>query len=161
MFIEINISTCVFLPRSGGGLRTSASCSSDLEKICNWFAVKGPVRSSSAKLSVTEPALLGDGGDKGRTYRLSVLEPLLRVVLPNSRTLLRPLQVTRTLFFPYVSDTELQSSTLVHLIEVSRRALTVGRDRIMQLHKVDKAEKLDGGEGGKRGESLVARTLGV
>ncbi|WZZ24415.1 hypothetical protein YC2023_007816 [Brassica napus] len=161
MFIEINISTCVFLPRSGGGLRTGASCSWDLEKICNWFAVKGPVRSSSAKLSVTESALLGDGGDKGRTYRLSVLEPLLRVVLPNSRTLLRHLQVTGTLFFPYVSDTELQSSTLVHLIEVSRRALTVGRDRIMQLHKVDKAEKLDGGEGGKRGESLVARTLGV
>ncbi|KAH0943519.1 hypothetical protein HID58_003156 [Brassica napus] len=27
--------------------------------------------------------------------------------------------------------------------------------------KVDKAEKLDGGEGGKRSESLVARTLGV
>ncbi|WZZ71484.1 hypothetical protein YC2023_082854 [Brassica napus] len=123
MFIEINISTCVFLPRSGGGLRTGASCSWDLEKICNLFAVKGPVRSSSAKL--------------------------------------RHLQVTGTLFFPYVSDTELQSSTLVHLIEVSRRALTVGRDRIMQLHKVDKAEKLDGGEGGKRGESLVARTLGV
>ncbi|KAG5412412.1 hypothetical protein IGI04_008731 [Brassica rapa subsp. trilocularis] len=84
--------------------------------------------------------------------------------------------VPGTLFFPYVSDTELQSSSLVHLIEVSRRALTVGRDRIMQLHKViccffclpllemmkvDKAEKLDGGEGGKRGESLVARTLGV
>ena len=38
---------------------------------------------------MTEPALLGDGGDKGRTYRLSVLEPLLRVVLPNSRTFLR------------------------------------------------------------------------
>ncbi|KAH0901204.1 hypothetical protein HID58_040707 [Brassica napus] len=190
----------------GGGLRTGASCSWDLEKICNWFAVKGPVRSSSAKLRFvsTKSALLGDGGDKGRTYRLSVLEPLLRVVLPNSRTLLRfhfvfmiavcyalavnsdgrylttrevdrhvhkvqfvsafmimHLQVTGTLFFPYVSDTELQSSTLVHLIEVSRRALTVGRDRIMQLHKVDKAEKLDGGEGGKRGESLVARTLGV
>ncbi|KAL0683132.1 hypothetical protein Bca4012_049980 [Brassica carinata] len=52
MFIEINISTCVFLPRSGGGLRTGASCSWDLEKICNWFAVKGPVRSSSAKLSL-------------------------------------------------------------------------------------------------------------
>ncbi|KAG5409873.1 hypothetical protein IGI04_006192 [Brassica rapa subsp. trilocularis] len=77
----------------GGGLRTGASCSWDLEKICNWFAVKGPVRSSSAKLSlrlyhwqlrflsVTEPALLGDGGDKGRTYRLSVLEPLLRDAL--------------------------------------------------------------------------------
>ncbi|WZZ27215.1 hypothetical protein YC2023_010616 [Brassica napus] len=48
MFIEINISTCVFLPRSGGGLRTGASCSWDLEKICNWFAVKGPVRSSNA-----------------------------------------------------------------------------------------------------------------
>ncbi|WZY85132.1 hypothetical protein YC2023_031516 [Brassica napus] len=29
------------------------------------------------------------------------------------------------------------------------------------IMKVDKAEKLDGGEGGKRGESLVARTLGV
>ncbi|KAL0828549.1 hypothetical protein Bca101_052227 [Brassica carinata] len=124
MFIEINISTCVFLPHSGGGLRTGASCSWDLEKICNWFAVKGPFET----LSLAEPALLGDGGDKGRTYRLSVLEPLLRVPL----TLM---VVTGTLFFPYVSDTELQSSTLVHLIEVSRRALTVGRDRIMQLHK--------------------------
>ncbi|CAF1716212.1 unnamed protein product [Brassica oleracea] len=43
----------------------------------------------------------------------------------------RPLQVTRTLFLPYDSDTEPRSSTLVHLIEVSRSALTVGRDRIM------------------------------
>ncbi|CAF1708194.1 unnamed protein product [Brassica napus] len=48
----------------------------------------------------------------------------------------RPLQVTGTLFLPYDSDTEPRSSTLVHLIEVSRSALTVGRDTIMQLHKV-------------------------
>ncbi|KAJ4903008.1 hypothetical protein Rs2_16959 [Raphanus sativus] len=214
----------------GGGLRTGASCSWHLEKICNWFAVKGPVRSSSAKmslrlyhwqlrfLSVIEPALLGDGGDKGRTYRLSVLEPFLRVetkdlaadktcfffsilgtkvISPSSisstvvffesasaqveaicfklrdaslkgalafysdgrylatRGVDRHVHisdVTGTLFLPYVSDTELQSSTLVHLIEVSRRALTVGRDRVMQLHKEGKkAEKLDGG-GGKRGK---------
>ncbi|KAH0892989.1 hypothetical protein HID58_055418 [Brassica napus] len=46
-----------------------------------------------------------------------------------------PLQVTGTLFLPYDSDTEPRSSTLVHLIEVSRSALTVGRDTIMQLHK--------------------------
>ena len=58
MFIEINISTCVFLPRSGGGLRTGASCSWDLEKICNWFAVKGPVRSSSAKLRFVSTKVL-------------------------------------------------------------------------------------------------------
>ncbi|KAH0892981.1 hypothetical protein HID58_055410 [Brassica napus] len=45
------------------------------------------------------------------------------------------LQVTGTLFLPYDSDTEPRSSTLVHLIEVSRSALTVGRDTIMQLHK--------------------------
>ncbi|KAF3512735.1 hypothetical protein F2Q69_00006450 [Brassica cretica] len=43
--------------------------------------------------------------------------------------------VTGTLFLPYYSDTELRSSTLVHLIEVSRSALTVGRDRIMQLQQ--------------------------
>ncbi|WZZ44820.1 hypothetical protein YC2023_041079 [Brassica napus] len=43
--------------------------------------------------------------------------------------------VTGTLFLPYDSDTEPRSSTLVHLIEVSRSALTVGRDTIMQLHK--------------------------
>ncbi|KAF2563134.1 hypothetical protein F2Q70_00018907 [Brassica cretica] len=42
----------------GGGLRTGASCSWDLEKICNWFAVKGPVRSSSAKLSNASDALI-------------------------------------------------------------------------------------------------------
>ncbi|CAN6815226.1 unnamed protein product, partial [Brassica oleracea var. botrytis] len=47
-----------------------------------------------------------------------------------------PLQVTGTLFLPYYSDTQLRSSTLVHLIEVSRSALTVGRDRIMQLQQV-------------------------
>ncbi|CAN7130273.1 unnamed protein product [Brassica rapa subsp. narinosa] len=58
MFTEINISTCVFLSRSGGGLRTGASCSWDLEKICNWFAVKGPMRSSSAKLSNASDALI-------------------------------------------------------------------------------------------------------
>lgn len=58
MFIEINISTCVFLPHSGGGLRTGASCSWDLEKICNWFAVKGPVRSSSAKLRFVSTKVL-------------------------------------------------------------------------------------------------------
>ncbi|KAH0856278.1 hypothetical protein HID58_084539 [Brassica napus] len=33
--------------------------------------------------------------------------------------------VTRTLFLPYDSDTEPRSSTLVHLIEVSRSALTM------------------------------------
>ncbi|KAH0913087.1 hypothetical protein HID58_036408 [Brassica napus] len=37
-----------------------------------------------------------------------------------------------------------------------RYLTTRGVDR--HVHKVDKAEKLDGGEGGKRGESLVART---
>ncbi|KAG2316651.1 hypothetical protein Bca52824_019773 [Brassica carinata] len=37
----------------------------------------------------------------------------------------RPLQVTRTLFLPYDLDTEPRSSTLVHLIEVSRSALTM------------------------------------
>ncbi|KAH0892978.1 hypothetical protein HID58_055407 [Brassica napus] len=46
-----------------------------------------------------------------------------------------PLQVTGTLFLPYYSDTQLRSSTLVHLIEVSRSALTVGRDRIMLLQQ--------------------------
>ncbi|CAN6815230.1 unnamed protein product, partial [Brassica oleracea] len=53
-----------------------------------------------------------------------------------SRLQNQPLQVTGTLFLPYDSDTEPRSSTLVHLIEVSRSALTVGRDTIMQLHKV-------------------------
>ncbi|KAJ4885378.1 Uncharacterized protein Rs2_35471 [Raphanus sativus] len=59
------------LQRRGGGLRTAASCSWDLEK----FECQAELRF----LSVTEPALLGDGGYKGRTYRLSVLEPFLRV----------------------------------------------------------------------------------
>ncbi|KAL0686637.1 hypothetical protein Bca4012_086314 [Brassica carinata] len=147
MFIEINISTCVFLPHSGGGLRTGASCSWDLKKICNWFAVKGPVRSSSA------PVLLGVGGDKGKAYGI-VLEPLLSDALAVNSD-------GRYLTTRGVDRHVHKSSTLVHLIEVSRRALTVGRDRIMQLQKVNKADKLDGGEGGKWGESLVARTLGV
>ena len=69
MFIEINISTCVFLPRSGGGLRTGASCSWDLEKICNWFAVKGPVRSSSAKLRfVSTKVLIFSHGQSRSVY---------------------------------------------------------------------------------------------
>ncbi|KAG2284445.1 hypothetical protein Bca52824_055665 [Brassica carinata] len=134
MFIEINISTCVFLPHSGGGLRTGASCSWDLEKICNWFAVKGPVRSSSAKLSllclemvVTKEELID--------YALAV---------NSDGRYLTTRGVDR-----HVHKTRNCRALLVHLIEVSRRALTVGRDRIMQLHKViclDKAEKLDGGE---------------
>jgi len=40
MLIEINISTCVFLSRSGGGLRTGASCSWNLEKRCNRLSMK-------------------------------------------------------------------------------------------------------------------------
>ncbi|KAH0867989.1 hypothetical protein HID58_075011 [Brassica napus] len=154
----------------GGGLRTGASCSWDLEKICNLFAVKGPVRSSSAKLRfvstksllclemvVTKEELIDclswnhcsewyfqilelvDAlavNSDGRYLTTRGVDRHVHKVQFVSAFMIMHLQVTGTLFFPYVSDTELQSSTLVHLIEVSRRALTVGRDRIMQLHKV-------------------------
>ncbi|KAH0931267.1 hypothetical protein HID58_008384 [Brassica napus] len=136
----------------GGGLRTGASCSWDLEKICNWFAVKGPMRSSSAKLRfvstksllclemvVTKEELIDYAlavNSDGRYLTTRGVDRHVHKVQFVSAFMIMPLQVTGTLFFPYVSDTELQSSTLVHLIEVSKRALTVGRDRIMQLHKV-------------------------
>ncbi|KAG5409626.1 hypothetical protein IGI04_005945 [Brassica rapa subsp. trilocularis] len=73
-----------FLPRAGSGLRTSVSCSWNLEKRCSRFAVKcnaAVAEKETAEegsgekfeyqaeldklrfLSVTEPALLGDGGE--------------------------------------------------------------------------------------------------
>ncbi|KAL0833248.1 hypothetical protein Bca101_085137 [Brassica carinata] len=59
-------SPMVLPPLDGGGLRTGASCSWDLKKICNWFAVKGPVRSSSAKLRKVNKADKLDGGEGGK-----------------------------------------------------------------------------------------------
>ncbi|KAJ4910085.1 WD40/YVTN repeat-like-containing domain protein [Raphanus sativus] len=165
----------------GGGLRTGASCSWHLEKICNWFAVKGPfetlslavMQSGTSKFLKALKETKDLAADK-TCFFFSILGT--KVISPSSisskcsscalafnsdgrylatRGVDRHVHisdVTGTLFLPYVSDTELQSSTLVHLIEVSRRALTVGRDRVMQLHKEGKkAEKLDGG-GGKRGK---------
>ncbi|KAG2265967.1 hypothetical protein Bca52824_073046 [Brassica carinata] len=104
--------------------------------LSNWIWIWILVTIKAISQIRREPALLGDGGDKGRTYRLSVLEPLLRVTR-NRRAL------------------------LVHLIGVKAHLRLGEIESCNYTRKVDKAEKLDGGEGGKRGESLVARTLGV
>ncbi|WZZ23547.1 hypothetical protein YC2023_006948 [Brassica napus] len=105
----------------GGGLRTGASCSWDLKKICNWFAVKGPVRSSSAKLSNANALAVNSDGRYLTTRGV---------------------------------DRHVHKCQGVHLRLGEIESCNYTR-------KVNKAEKLDGGEGGKWGESLVARTLGV